>query len=71
MMTHDNVTEHTGIEIRAISEGRLKAVLAQLAEATADPVHKRLIAAYAGGAPLDAMVEEFGKVLREVVCGED
>jgi len=51
-------------------ENRLEEVLANLAEAAADPVHKRLIEAYTGTAPLDAMVSEFKKVLGEVARGE-
>jgi hypothetical protein len=50
--------------------GRLADVLTQLAESATDPVHRRLIKAYAGPTPLEAMVAEFAKVLGEVARGE-
>lgn len=36
-----------------------------------DPVHKRLIQAYRGDDPIRSMESELGKILTEVLSGED
>lgn len=49
-----------------------EAYLAQLQEALADPLHKRLVAAYSKGSdPVASMEAELGSMLSEIMKDED
>ncbi len=45
--------------------------LSELLEEITDPIHKRIIKAYQGDAPVQVMETELGKILLEVLTHED
>ncbi len=51
----------------SLREKYLNELLAELP----DPIHKRLIEAYQGDAPVQSMESELGKILTEVLHHED
>lgn len=54
----------------AVQPPKIEEVLQKLAACATDPLHKRLIQAYKGPDPFNAVVAEFSKILNEVARGE-
>ena len=52
------------------SKSQREEYLTQLLEVLSDPIHKRIIKAYAGDNPVDSMESELAKILTEVLNRE-